>query len=221
MILTVLVTGANRGIGLELCRQYKKVDANVLAVCRTSSKELDELKVNVFQGIDVSSADAVAGLADQLKSKQIDILINNAGMLLLESLDDMDFNGIEKQFQVNAVSPLRITHALMANLGEGAKVALITSRMGSINDNTSGSYYGYRMSKAALNAAGVSLANDLKSRGIAVGLFHPGFVQTGMTDFNADISAAESATRLVKRIEELGLENTGGFWHSNGENLPW
>ena len=221
MSLTVLVTGSNRGIGLELCRQYQKAGAKVFAVCRSSSAELDALQVNVLQGIDVSQADAVAKLSEQLQSEKIDILINNAGIFLLETVSDMNFDSIEQQLQVNAIAPLRVTHALMANLNEGAKVALITSRMGSIADNTSGSYYGYRMSKAALNAAGVSMANDLKPRGIAVGIYHPGYVETRMTNFNADISANESASRLLQRIDELDLKNSGGFWHSNGEVLPW
>lgn len=221
MNLTVLVTGANRGIGLELCRQYKKTGAKVFAVCRSSSEDLDALQIEVMQGFDLSDGNAVTSLSSQLKNEKIDILINNAGIITLETLSDMNFENIEKQLQVNAVAPLRVTHALMGNLNKGAKVALITSRMGSIADNTSGSYYGYRMSKAALNIAGKSLAIDLNKRGIAVGLFHPGYVQTRMTDFSADISAEESAIRLFSRINELNLGNSGSFWHSNGEILPW
>jgi len=114
-----------------------------------------------------------------------------------------------------------VTHALIHSLGVDAKVAMITSRMGSIADNSSGGYIGYRMSKAALNAASVSLAHELKSKKIAVGLFHPGFVQTQMVNFAGDISAEESAQCLTKRIDELNLSNSGGFWHANGETLPW
>ena len=93
--------------------------------------------------------------------------------------------------------------------------------MGSIADNTSGGYYGYRMSKAALNAGAKSLSLDLKTRGIAVALLHPGYVQTAMVNFGGDISAAESAQRLTQRVAELTMDNTGGFWHSNGERLEW
>ena len=110
---------------------------------------------------------------------------------------------------------------LRKQLVKGAKVALITSRMGSVTDNTSGGRYGYRMSKAALNIAGVSLAHDLKEQEVAVALLHPGYVQTEMVNNSGDISAAVAVERLIRRIEELNLENTGTFWHSNGEVLPW
>jgi len=218
---TVVVTGANRGIGLELCRCYVNNGDAVFAVCRNSSEDLDALKVNVIKGVDVTDAGSVAGLRDRLQSESIDILINNAGIFTLETLANMDFAAIEKQLQVNAIGPLRVTYALLGLLSHRAKIALITSRMGSVEDNTSGGYYGYRMSKAALNAVGMSLARDLKDRGVPVGIFHPGFVQTRMVDFAGDISAEEAATRLVKRIEELDIGNSGTFRHSNGEELPW
>lgn len=221
MSLTVVVTGANRGIGLELCRQYAQAGANVFAVCRSGTAELDALNVNIIDGIDVTDAGAVERLRDRLQNESIDILINNAGVFLSETLEDMDFDAIEIQLQVNAMGPLRVTQALIDQLGKNSKVALITSRMGSIADNTSGAYYGYRMSKAALNAAGVSLAHDLKPKRIAVGIFHPGFVQTRMVNFSGDIPAEEAAKRLVQRIKELNINNSGTFWHSNGDVLPW
>jgi len=122
---------------------------------------------------------------------------------------------------VNALGPLRTVHALLAALQTGAKIALITSRMGSMADNTSGGYYGYRMSKAALNAAGVSLAHDLKARRIAVAILHPGYVRTDMTDRAGMIEPDASARLLLQRIDELTLETSGTFWHANGERLPW
>ena len=125
------------------------------------------------------------------------------------------------QFEINSLGPLRITTALLPNLKEGSKVALITSRMGSVGDNTSGGQYGYRMSKCALNIAGASLAVDLRPKGIAVALLHPGFVRTEMTGGNGLINASESAAGLLARIEELNLANSGGFWHTNGESLSW
>ncbi|MAL84047.1 MAG: short-chain dehydrogenase, partial [Idiomarina sp.] len=125
------------------------------------------------------------------------------------------------QFEVNALAPLRVTEALLPNLKEGSKVAMITSRMGSIADNGSGSRYGYRMSKAALNAAGKSLSLDLKDQGISVVLLHPGFVQTDMVNHAGDIPAETAAERLIQRIDELSLDTTGQFFHSNGEGLPW
>ncbi len=114
-----------------------------------------------------------------------------------------------------------MTTTLLDNLGEGSKVAIITSRMGSIGDNTSGSRYGYRMSKAAVNIAGVSLAHDLREREIAVAILHPGFVRTGMTNHSGNIDPPEAARGLLARIDELTLETSGGFWHANGERLPW
>ena len=166
-------------------------------------------------------AQALAQLADTLGGKSIDLLINNAGIFLNETLGKIDYDNIQQQFLINAEAPLRVTEALLGNLNTGAKIAFITSRMGSIADNGSGGYYGYRMSKAALNAAAMSLARDLKPRGIAVAILHPGFVQTAMVNFGGDISADESAQRLRQRIEGLTLDNSGTFWHSNGDVLPW
>ena len=125
------------------------------------------------------------------------------------------------QLELNAIAPLFLTRALAPRLHAGAKVALITSRMGSIGDNGSGRYYGYRMSKAALNAAGVSLAHDLEPRGIAVVMLHPGSVRTGMTGGHGEIEADVAVRGLLQRIDELTLETTGRFLHQNGEVLPW
>ena len=217
----VVVTGANKGIGLNFCKQYLAKGYRVTAVVRTPSEELQALDVKIISDIDVSNADDVATLANYLHGDKIDILVNNAGIFHNETLADMDFAAIEKQISVNSIAPIRITHALQQSLGIDAKVAMITSRMGSIADNGSGGYIGYRMSKAALNAASVSLAHELKDKKIAVGLFHPGFVQTQMVNFAGDISPETAAERLIKRIDELNLSNTGGFWNSNGETLPW
>ena len=152
------------------------------------------------------------------------VLLDNtycAGILSDESLGDLDFDRIRTQFEVNSLGPLRVTAALRGNLGQGSKVAIITSRMGSIGDNDSGGRYGYRASKAAFNAFGRSLAIDLKGRGIAVAQLHPGFVKTRMVNFGGLLTTEESVAGLVERIENLNLENTGSFWHCNGEELPW
>lgn len=218
---TVLITGANRGIGLALSKTYLAQGWQVLAVCRSASPELVESGARVIAGVDVTDQAALNKLADTFTGKKIDLLINNAGILQREALGNLDYASIEQQFKVNAVAPLRVTEAFLGNLQRGARVAFITSRMGSIGDNTSGSYYGYRMSKAALNAAAMSLARDLHPKGIAVAVLHPGFVQTAMVNFGGDISAEESALRLSQRIANLTLENSGTFWHSNGDVLPW
>lgn len=218
---TALITGANRGIGLEFCKQLKAKGFDVIAACRKSSPELDALGVRVETGVDVADDAAVKKLADKLDGVTIDWLILNAGILSSESLDDLDLDRIRKQFEVNAVGPLRVTKALLPKLKKGTKIALITSRMGSIADNGSGGMYGYRMSKAALNAAGKSLAIDLKDRGIAVAILHPGFVRTDMTGGNGNIDPDESARNLIERIEELTMQTSGTFRHSNGDELPW
>ncbi len=217
---TALVTGGNRGIGLELCRQLNQRGLDVIAACRHSSAELDALGVTVIAGVDVTDAGSIAMLAGQLAGRSLDLIINNAGILTVESLGDLDYERIRRQFEVNTLGPLRVTTALLPNLHEGAKVAIITSRMGSIGDNGSGGYYGYRISKAGVNMAGVSLARDLASRGIGVFILHPGMVATEMTD-GQGIPPAESAANLLARLGELDISRTGTFLHANGEPLPW
>ena len=193
----------------------------MVAVSRSSSSELDALGVRVESGCDVTKPAAWSRLAARLADDDIDLLIQNAGMLVEDGLDDVDPDDVRAQFELNAVAPLFLTRALAPRLHAGAKVALITSRMGSIGDNGSGGYYGYRMSKAALNAAGVSLAHDLKPRGVAVVILHPGSVRTAMTGGQGMIEADESVRGLLRRIDELRLETTGRFLHQNGDVLPW
>ena len=191
------------------------------AVCRNNSKQLTELDVDIIEGVDVTKASDLLRLKETLADKKVDILINNAGLLHKDVLGELDAGTIRAQFEVNALAPLRVTEALLDNLSKGSKIALITSRMGSIADNGSGSRYGYRMSKAALNAAGKSLSIDLKDKGIAVAILHPGFVQTDMVNHAGDIPAETAAERLMQRIDELSMESTGEFYHSNGDPLPW
>ncbi|MET0356411.1 MAG: SDR family oxidoreductase [Cellvibrio sp.] len=218
---TALITGANRGIGFALTQEYLSQGWKVIAVCRTSSSELDSTPAQVIRGIDVTNSANIRELVQQLADIKIDLLINNAGILGRDSVADIDYQNVTRQFLVNAQAPLQVTEALLENLNQNAKIAFITSRMGSIADNSSGGYYGYRMSKAALNAAAMSLSIDLKTRGISVAILHPGYVQTAMVNFGGDISAQESAKRLSNRIAGLTMKNTGSFWHSNGEILPW
>ena len=219
---TVLVTGANRGIGLEYCRQLHQRGEQVIAVCRNSSAELDALGVRVEAGLDLSQEADIAELVRRLDGLPLDVVILNAGILEATRLDDLDVESIRRQFEVNALAPLRLAQALLPQLHAGSKLALMTSRMGSIDDNTSGGSYGYRMSKVALNMAGKSLAVDLQPRGIAVAVLHPGLVRTRMVNFNPQGIAPEEAVRgLLARIDALSLESSGTFWHANGEVLPW
>jgi NAD(P)-dependent dehydrogenase (short-subunit alcohol dehydrogenase family) len=217
-----IVTGANRGIGLALAALLKKKGYDVLGACRSSSPELDELGVEVVDGVDVSDEEGIAKLVTAVGSRRVDLLVNNAGILVWgDSLEKLDVAGIRKQFEVNALAPLLVTQALRARLGKGSKVALITSRMGSIDDNGSGGSYGYRMSKAALNMAGKSLAVDLKAAGVCVAILHPGMVKTDMIRGHGQVEPEDAAKGLLARVDELSLENSGGFWHANGERLPW
>lgn len=216
----VLVTGANRGIGLQLCKQLAERGDAVIAVCREASDELSELDVRLIDGIDVSSGTAVETLRQELDGQPIDVLINNAGILRRDTFGDIDYDIMTEQYRVNTLGPLRVTEALADNLHEGSKVAIVSSRVGSIEDNGSGGNYGYRASKAAVNMIGTNLKHELLPRGIAVAILHPGLVATDMTG-GSGIAPADSARGLIERVDELTLENTGGFWHAEGYTLPW
>lgn len=221
VVVNVVITGASRGIGLSFARHYQARGYRVYAVCRQASSELTALGVTIIDGVDVSKDSGITRLKQALANVSIDVLINNAGVLTNEVLGSIDKNAIRRQFEVNALAPLAVTEALMEQFNTNAKLALITSRMGSIADNSSGGRYGYRMSKAALNSAGVSLAHDLKPHGVAVTILHPGLVGTDMIKGQGDLTPDQAAERLAQRIEELTLENSGTFWHSNGDVLPW
>lgn len=217
----VVITGANRGIGLALVKQYITKGDKVYALCRTCSDELNKSGAKVVNKVDVGNPESLPTALAKLKDIKIDLLINNAGVLGVESIQDWDPATIEHQYRVNAMGPLLVTQCLLPNIAKGGKIAMITSRMGSMADNGSGGYYGYRMSKAALNAASVSLANDVKEQDIAVAILHPGYVKTGMVNYGGDVDPDDCAADLVKRIDELTMENTGTFWHANGDILPW
>ena len=224
MTQTALVTGSNRGIGLALCQQLQQKGFQVIATCRKRSDALDKLGIEIIEGVDVSDQQSLLTLAKNLKGRHIDWLMNNAGIADGIAMDNLDADSIascKRMFEVNSLGPLLTTQALVNNMAEGSKVGVITSRMGSIADNDSGGSYGYRMSKAAVNAAGKSLAMDLKPKGIAVAILHPGWVKTDMTGFGGLIDSTESASGLVERMAELTLDKTGGFWHTNGDVLPW
>ncbi|GIU02648.1 MULTISPECIES: SDR family oxidoreductase [Shewanella] len=217
----VVITGANRGIGLALASLFKQQGFKVFGLCRHTSDELEALDINVITQIDVATDEGIHNMHTSLAGVAIDILICNAGILRDEQLSHLNLDTIRQQFEVNAVAPLRVVASLQNQLNAGGKVAMITSRMGSIEDNTSGGRYGYRMSKAALNAASMSLSHDLSDKNIAVGIYHPGYVQTDMVNHGGDISAIESAGRIVSLINDLDMDSSGVFKHSNGQTLPW
>jgi NAD(P)-dependent dehydrogenase (short-subunit alcohol dehydrogenase family) len=219
-----VITGGNRGIGLELARQLAARGNQVAVVCRQASSGLEDLGVEIIDGIDVSDPDAMIKLRERIGDRRIDLLVNNAGVLRRDQLDQIDNAGVDDillQFTVNSIGPLLVTQALLPCLETGAKVGIVSSRMGSVADNTSGGYYGYRMSKAAANMVGASLARDLAEQGVAVAVLHPGYVRTDMTGGQGDVDTGQAAAGLLARLDELTLETSGGFWHANGEALSW
>jgi len=217
---TVLITGCNRGIGLELCRQFHARGDNVIGVCRTASDELAALGVRTIDGVDVTDDAGVLKLTAALGDEAIDVLVNNAGILRPDTIDSVNYDDMLEQYRVNTIGPLRVTCALLGNLGSGSKVGIVTSRVGSIDDNSSGGNYGYRCSKTAANMVGMNLHHDLSPQGVAVMLLHPGYVATDMTS-GGGVSPVDSAKGLIARLDELNLETSGGFWHAEGYSLPW
>ena len=226
----LVVTGGSRGIGAEVARlgaeQGYKVCVNyarnkaaaqdVVKTIRDNGGEAMMAHADVAEEADVK---AMFRLVDQ-ELGPVTALVNNAGILHRDTLDSLNYEDMLEQFAVNALGPLRVTEALRDRLSAGSKVIIITSRMGSIEDNTSGGYYGYRASKTAVNQIGMSLKHDLEPRGIAVALLHPGMVATDMTG-GQGVSAKDSAAGLIKRIDALNSENSGTFWHAEGYALPW
>ena len=201
---------------MALCRVLAERGANVLAACRTTSPALAKLGLEVIEGVDVTDDAGIAHLQVAVGKREVELLFNYAGVMEQTPLETFSVEAIRRQFEINALGPLRVTAALRKHLAKGAKVGLITSRMGSIDDNSSGGYYGYRMSKAALNMAGKSLAVDL-----AIAILHPGMVKTDMVRGHGQVEPDDAARGLLARLDELTLATSGGFWHANGERLPW
>ncbi|MCP4385974.1 MAG: SDR family oxidoreductase [Hyphomicrobiales bacterium] len=217
----IVVTGANRGIGLSLARTFAGRGDTVIAAVRKTSKALTELGVTIHEDVDVGSSESVERFAAALGDQMIDVVVNNAGILSRETLEDLDWDRIRRQFEINTLGPLRVVAALLPRLAEGSKIAIVSSRVGSMADNGSGGIYGYRISKAAVNMVGVDLAVDLKPRGIAVLLIHPGLVQTDMAGGPSAVAPDDAAARIVARIDALTLATTGQFLHAEGYELPW
>jgi NAD(P)-dependent dehydrogenase (short-subunit alcohol dehydrogenase family) len=217
---TSLVTGCNRGIGLEIVRQLSERGDTLIGVCRSPNAELDALGIRIIDNVDVAEGEDVERLRQALAGESIDILVNNAGILRHDAFGEIDYDDMLLQYKVNTLGPLRVTEALRDNLHKGSKVAIITSRVGSIDDNSSGGNWGYRASKTAVNMIGTNLMHELKPRGIAVALLHPGLVATDMTNRHG-VAPEDSARGLIERIDALSMENTGGFWHAEGYALPW
>ncbi len=225
---TVLITGANRGIGLELARQYHAAGWNVIATAREpdDAKELHAIGDDVLvPALDVTSQDSVNALGKSLDKRHIDLLINNAGVGDggASTLAKMKTDKFEHVMEVNALGPVRVTQALLPNLraGQGKTIVSITSILGSIEGNTDGGYYGYRESKAALNMFMRGIAAELAPEHFICIPIHPGWVKTDMGGPNAQLTVEESVTGILKVIDGLKPADSGKFWSYDGSNLPW
>ena len=216
-----VITGCNRGIGLALAKHYADDGYEVTAIVRRSTPALDGLATTIIDGIELTNPENITRVASKLKGKPIDLLLNVAGIMQWETVEEICFDKIRSQFEVNALAPLALSTALTPNLVEGAKVVFLTSRLGSITDSLSGSGYGYRMSKAALNMAAKTLSVDLKGQGIHVGILHPGSVKTSLNKLGGQIEVSESIAGLAARITELSENTSGRFLHQNGTELAW
>lgn len=224
---TVVITGANRGIGLEFARRFGADRWRVHAAVRDpdSAEDLKALDGDVVvHPVDVTSDLQVREFADSLAGAPVDLLINNAGIIGPRglTLDDMDFGAWVEVLRVNVLSPVRMLGALLPNLEAGGRkmVVNITSRMGSIGTAGGGSYV-YRSSKAALNAAMKNIALDLADRGLTVVMIHPGWVSTDMGGASAPVTPEDSVTGMLSLIDSLGPSDTGRFFDYQGETIPW
>ena len=221
----VLVTGANRGLGLEFSKQLQDKGYEVIGTARSPEKanELKATGARVEQ-LDVASAESVEALASRLRDVPIEILINNAGMLDRSdsSLDTLNFDVMERTFQVNSLGPLRVTQALLPNLQAGGKKTIvnISSIMGSIELSAGGSY-SYRTSKTALNQINKIISAELAPQGFTSVVMHPGWVRTDMGGSAASLAVPESISAILEVIDGLTIESTGKFYNYDGKELPW
>ena len=222
---TVLVTGANRGLGPEFARQYKEAGWQVIGTARNpdAAEELRALGVRIVQ-LDVASQDSVDGLAAALEGEPIDLLINNAGIFpRVSKIDEIDFGDYERTLAVNTIGPVRVTRALLPNLrqGELKMIAGLSSNLGSIAENTRGTFYGYRESKAALNMFTKTLAAEFGPEGFTCVVLTPGWVQTDMGGPDAPLQPSESVSGMRAALAKLTPEDNGTFWSYDGSQMPW
>ena len=224
---TVLVVGADRGIADAIARRLRRRGDTVIAACLGGNDELAALGVTVIGTVDVTSQPSVDELAAKLAAagRKLDVIYHVAGVLGLDELGSIDYDDVRRQFEINTLGPLRTIEALRDLLHDGAKVGIVTSRVGSLGDNGSGGMYAYRVSKAGANMVALNLHHDLSKHGVSVLALHPGMVATALTkDYpgNFDyLTPDQAATGLIKDIDQLTPANSGRFQHSNGEFLPW
>ena len=226
-----VITGANRGIGLELVRQLAARGDAVVAAARDpgSARELTALSGKAGDAVrvyacDVGRDESVLEFARTLEGTPVDVLVNNAGVYgKMQSLEELDLDDVRASFEVNALGPIRVTRALLPNLlkSSSKRVVHITSGMGSIGDNTSGGAYGYRMSKAALNMANKSMSCDFRAAGLVAVVMNPGWVQTDMGGSGAPTKVDDSVRMMLARIDALTSADSGAFLDYKGGALPY
>lgn len=215
----VLITGANRGIGLEFTRQYAADGWDVIATARQSNAELGELGVRVEQ-LDMSDLDAVARFGGRLDS--LDLLIANAGTDHPKTSETAaDGRAWAEMMVINCIAPLLLARSILPKVNAGGKLIAISSRMGSIADNGLGGYVPYRSSKAALNAAWRSFALEVRPQGVVAAVLHPGWVQTRMGGPHAPLPVEDSVSGMREVIDSLGPRQSGGFFDQDGSAVPW
>ncbi|KAK3046761.1 hypothetical protein LTR09_011786 [Extremus antarcticus] len=226
---TAVVTGANSGIGNAFAQILIDEGYDVHAADREAGPPLQALQCRLHV-LDVSSPESISAFAAQLQDKPVDVLLNVAGVMApreQDALETVNINVLEKIFAVNTYGPLLLTQALLPNLlaTSGSRVGIVSSRVGSIGDNSTGGTYAYRASKAAVNSIGKSMAMELKDKGVVVSLLHPGFVKSNLTTGSEphpeSVMPDEAASKLWKVMMSKGIEETGMFWHREGYELPW
>ena len=229
MNYTVLITGTNRGLGLEFVEQYSQLGWKVLACCRdlNNANELFNLQkkfpsIEILE-LDVGNLNDINVLSNKLKDRTIDVLINNAGIYRSGTLGSVDPKAWIESFKINTIAPYILIEALISQIMKSdlKKIISITSKMGSIDDNTSGGSYIYRTSKTALNSMMRSLTHDLASKGISTLTLHPGWVRTDMGGSNAWINSSESVIGMIKQIKKLSHENSGRYLDYAGKTIKW
>ncbi|MDC1173190.1 SDR family oxidoreductase [Methylophilaceae bacterium] len=229
MNYTVLITGTNRGLGLEFVEQYSQLGWKVLACCRdlNNANELFNLQkkfpsIEILE-LDVGNLNDINVLSNKLKDRTIDVLINNAGIYRSGTLGSVDPKAWIESFKINTIAPYILIEALISQIMKSdlKKIISITSKMGSIDDNTSGGSYIYRTSKTALNSMMRSLTHDLASKGISTLTLHPGWVRTDMGGSNAWINSSESVIGMIKQIKKLSQENSGRYLDYAGKTIKW
>ena len=229
--MSILITGTNRGIGLEFVKHYLKNNEKVIATCRNknSAKDLLELKNTTSNlslvELDVSNPNSINEFASKITDQPIDTFINNAGVFGPRNNEFGNFNAKEwlDVFNINTIAPLLITQKILKNLrlGKNKKLVFISSKVGSIEENTGGSMYIYRSSKTALNQVIKSLSIDLKDENFIATALHPGWVQTDMGGQNALINTKTSVKGMAEVIDSLVLKNSGRFYNYDGSLIPW